>query len=81
MSLGSWELVLPRPGRVPSALKTPIPGPAEAAFTETFGMLLPPAKYLKTANGKAAYYEMLPSTPFSRAANSQLVDKNKALIN
>ncbi|KAF1847685.1 alpha/beta-hydrolase [Cucurbitaria berberidis CBS 394.84] len=48
------NLVLPRP-------KAPIPGPAEAIFTKVFGRLLPPAKYLNTVNGRAAYYEVLPS--------------------
>lgn len=58
----SGELVLPRPGGAPTSTLPPIPGPSEAAFTETFGTLLPPAKYLTTANGKAAYYEILPSS-------------------
>ncbi|KAH8653568.1 Alpha/Beta hydrolase protein [Xylariales sp. PMI_506] len=59
------ELFLPRPGSAPSSgpSKPPVPGPSEAAFTETFGKLLPPAKYLQTANGKAAYYEL--ATPAS----------------
>ncbi|KAH7057236.1 Alpha/Beta hydrolase protein [Macrophomina phaseolina] len=61
MSLDSGELVLPRPGTAPSSSKPPIPGPTEATFTETFGALLPPAKYLHTPHGKAAYYEMPPS--------------------
>lgn len=63
MSLGLEEFGLPRPGGAPSSSKSPIPGPAEAAFTETFGTLLPPAKYLNTVNGKAAYYEVLSSSP------------------
>jgi pimeloyl-ACP methyl ester carboxylesterase len=63
MSLISKDFVLPRPGGAPSTLKPPISGPTEAVFTNTFGKLLPPAKYLNTGNGKAAYYEIQPSTP------------------
>jgi pimeloyl-ACP methyl ester carboxylesterase len=62
MSLRSEDIVLPRPSQ---ALETPqeaIQAPSESAFTATFGKLLPPAKFLHTAIGKAAYYEILPST-------------------
>ncbi|KAF3801515.1 hypothetical protein GCG54_00014730 [Colletotrichum gloeosporioides] len=62
MSNSSELLVLPRPGGATATSKAPIQGPSEAAFTETFGALLPPAKFLKTATGKAAYYEMPPSS-------------------
>lgn len=62
MSPSTNEPVLPRPG-VASPSKPPISGPAEAAFTDTFGTLLPPVKYVHTDNGKAAYYEMPPSLP------------------
>lgn len=63
MSPGSGDFVLPRPdGAAPSASKTPIAGPTEAAFTDTFGALLPPAQILTTASEKAAYYEILPSS-------------------
>jgi pimeloyl-ACP methyl ester carboxylesterase len=65
MSIGSVDFVLPRPGGATGSSKPPIPGPTEAAFTETFGTLLPPARYLNTANGKAAYYEFLPSSSSS----------------
>lgn len=75
MSVNLGEFVLPRPGGAPSSLKTPIPGPAEAAFTETFGTLLPPVKYLHTANGKAAYYEVLPSYTFPPGNNSHTPDR------
>jgi pimeloyl-ACP methyl ester carboxylesterase len=57
----SLEFVLPRPG-APSSSKSPIPGPSEASFTETFGTLLPPVRYLNADKGKAAYYEILPSS-------------------
>ncbi|KAF4806440.1 putative 2-succinyl-6-hydroxy-2,4-cyclohexadiene-1-carboxylate synthase [Colletotrichum siamense] len=62
MSHSSEFLVLPRPGGATATSKTPIQGPSESAFTETFGALLPPVKFLKTATGKAAYYEMPPSS-------------------
>ncbi|KAF4969323.1 hypothetical protein FSARC_3397 [Fusarium sarcochroum] len=57
------ELVLPRPGGPPQPSQKPIPGPPESAFTETFGALLPPAKFLNTTHGKASYFEILPSVP------------------
>ena len=60
---GSNELVLPRPGAPYNSSQPPIPGPSESFFTQSFGTLLPPAKYLHTNNGKAAYYEMPPSSP------------------
>ncbi|KAF9734667.1 hypothetical protein PMIN06_006175 [Paraphaeosphaeria minitans] len=63
MSTTMNELVLPRPGQKSVEEKPPILGPTESAFTDTFGTLLPPAKYLHTANGKAAYYDILPSVP------------------
>ncbi|KAF6834092.1 valacyclovir hydrolase [Colletotrichum musicola] len=56
------HLVLPRPGGAPIPPQAPIPGPPEAAFTESFGALLPPAKFLTTPAGKAAYYEILPTS-------------------
>ncbi|KAF2689031.1 alpha/beta-hydrolase [Lentithecium fluviatile CBS 122367] len=55
-------LVLPRPGTVALPPQSLIPAPAEAAFTATFGTLLPQAKFLETSNGKAAYYKLLPSS-------------------
>ncbi|KAK7188497.1 valacyclovir hydrolase [Paraphaeosphaeria sporulosa] len=63
MSITTETLVLPRPGQERVEEKPPIPGPTESAFTDTFGALLPPAKYLYTANGRAAYYEILPTAP------------------
>ncbi|RSL51927.1 hypothetical protein CEP54_011145 [Fusarium duplospermum] len=65
MSLNQDELVLPRPGGAVGSPQPPISGPSEEAFTKTFGALLPPAKFLSTATGKAAYYELLPSSPRS----------------
>ncbi|KAB8262108.1 Alpha/Beta hydrolase protein [Aspergillus pseudonomiae] len=57
-------IVLPRPGAAPSSnAAQPIPAPSEAAFVATFGNRLPPASYLQTPHGKAAYYELLPSSP------------------
>jgi pimeloyl-ACP methyl ester carboxylesterase len=55
----SSMLVLPRPG-APYTSQPPIPGPSEEAFTQIFGTLLPPAKYIHTPHGKAAYYEKAP---------------------
>lgn len=55
--------VLPRPGGDPKATQNPIPGPSEADFTDAFGKLLPPAKFLHTDKGKVAYYDMPPSSP------------------
>ncbi|KAF1980441.1 alpha/beta-hydrolase [Bimuria novae-zelandiae CBS 107.79] len=60
MPLFPEELVLPRPGAGPST-RCPIPAPPESSFTETFGALLPPTKYVNTSNGKAAYYDISPS--------------------
>lgn len=75
MSLDLGEFVVPRPGRAPSPPKPPIQGPAEAAFIETFGALLPPAKYLNTDLGKAAYYDLLDSSPFSSRENPHIPDR------
>jgi pimeloyl-ACP methyl ester carboxylesterase len=63
MSSTTEELILPRPGQNYNIAKPPISGPVELAFTNTFGTLLPPAQYLQTTNGKAAYYELPPSAP------------------
>ncbi|QPC71330.1 hypothetical protein HYE68_002082 [Fusarium pseudograminearum] len=60
MSHVAEDLVLPRPGAETSP-QEPIQGPSEESFTKTFGALLPPAKFLKTAHGKVAYYETLSS--------------------
>lgn len=65
--------VLPRPKTATSgeALRS-IKAPPEAKFTETFGSLLPRASFLETTNGRAAYYQLPPSseadpsTPISR---------------
>jgi pimeloyl-ACP methyl ester carboxylesterase len=40
-----------------------IQAPPEASFIASFGSLLPRASYLQTQNGRAAYYELLPSSP------------------
>ncbi|KAI8658292.1 AB hydrolase-1 domain-containing protein [Fusarium keratoplasticum] len=63
MSFNPDQLVLPRPGGDVASPQPPISGPSEEIFTKTFGALLPPAKFLNTATGKAAYYELLPSSP------------------
>ncbi|EED21414.1 valacyclovir hydrolase, putative [Talaromyces stipitatus ATCC 10500] len=56
-------IVLPRPG----SSKTndnpqSIQAPSEADFVSTFGQLLPPASYLQTPIGGAAYYELPPTS-------------------
>jgi pimeloyl-ACP methyl ester carboxylesterase len=57
-------IVLPRPGTAKSGnALPPIQAPPEAAFVATFGSLLPQASYLQTPNGRAAYYELPPSSP------------------
>lgn len=66
--------VLPRPGTESSGAAPPtIQAPSEEAFVSIFGSLLPKASYLQTPVGKAAYYEIPPSsgssdhqTPVSR---------------
>jgi pimeloyl-ACP methyl ester carboxylesterase len=72
MSSSAEELILPRPGQSYDTAKPPIPGPTESAFTKTFGTLLPPAQYLQTIDGKAAYYELPPSAP---ATGSTTLDR------
>jgi pimeloyl-ACP methyl ester carboxylesterase len=62
MSSASSEFVLPRPGTSLPSPHPPISGPSEEAFTSTLGALLPPAQYLRTSTGKAAYYCISPST-------------------
>lgn len=69
------EFVLPRPGGAPSLRASPIPGPSEEVFTQTFGTLLPPAKYLKTIHGKAAYYELLPLSRPDPGTSSPAIDR------
>lgn len=56
------KLVLPRPGAAAGPSRPPVPAPTEATFTETFGKLLPPAQFFTTPHGKAAYYELLPTS-------------------
>ncbi|KAL5339436.1 Alpha/Beta hydrolase protein [Aspergillus crustosus] len=55
-------VVLPRPGDHLPDTQSPIAAPSEASFTSTFGKILPPATYLHTPHGRAAYYT-LPSSP------------------
>ncbi|TDZ22744.1 putative 2-succinyl-6-hydroxy-2,4-cyclohexadiene-1-carboxylate synthase [Colletotrichum orbiculare MAFF 240422] len=72
MSSGSDILVLPRPQGPAASPQAPISGPSEAAFTSAFGSLLPPAKFLATSTGKAAYYEFPPASP---GTSSQTPDR------
>jgi pimeloyl-ACP methyl ester carboxylesterase len=69
------EFVLPRPGQAPTSSQPPIPAPFEAAFIEAFGRVLPPAKYLKTVHGKAAYYEISPTPNHSPGCSSSTPDR------
>lgn len=62
MATESPQLVLPRPAAAPQIQSPPISGPTEAVFTDTFGTLLPPAQFFTTPTGKAAYYELLPTS-------------------
>lgn len=62
MATESAQLVLPRPGAAQATPSPPIPGPTETVFTDTFGKLLPPAQFFTTSHGKAAYYELPPTS-------------------
>ncbi|KAF2822887.1 alpha/beta-hydrolase [Ophiobolus disseminans] len=66
-------LVLPRPGAALTSPQPPVSGPSEEAFTQVFGKLLPPAQYIHTQHGKAAYYEKSPSSPSSTNASPDRV--------
>jgi pimeloyl-ACP methyl ester carboxylesterase len=66
------DLVLPRPNTPFDISKPPIPGPSESSFTSTFGTLLPPAQYLTTSTGKAAYYEFPSASNDSSPSNRVL---------
>ncbi|KAJ5173138.1 hypothetical protein N7492_005731 [Penicillium capsulatum] len=60
--MASALTVLPRPtARRPINTPWSIHAPTEASFTSTFGNLLPPASFVNTGNGRAAYYELLPT--------------------
>ncbi|PYI24225.1 alpha/beta-hydrolase [Aspergillus violaceofuscus CBS 115571] len=66
-------IVLPRPGTTTTTTPEPassIPAPTEAAFTSTFGPVLPKASYLQTPAGQAAYYSIPPTTQTSPGASS-----------
>ncbi|KAF2704084.1 alpha/beta-hydrolase [Pleomassaria siparia CBS 279.74] len=70
--MASTILSLPRPGGAANLSTVPVQGPTEAAFSSTFGALLPPTKYLNTVFGKAAYYEIPPTSP---GISSQIPDR------
>ncbi|KAG5792478.1 hypothetical protein H9Q69_008488 [Fusarium xylarioides] len=55
------DLIIPRPGASYKP-QPPVAGPTESAFVETFGALLPAAQFLQTPSGKAAYYDIKPSS-------------------
>ncbi|KAH6637901.1 Alpha/Beta hydrolase protein [Boeremia exigua] len=52
----STPLVFPRPNAPLSTGQAPIRAPSEEDFISTFGALLPPARYVELAEGRAAYY-------------------------
>jgi pimeloyl-ACP methyl ester carboxylesterase len=69
-------LVLPRPGTAqPSEVVQSIAAPSESAFTATFGNLLPPASYLQTPYGRAAYYPLPPSSPPPTAQSTKAISR------
>jgi pimeloyl-ACP methyl ester carboxylesterase len=56
-------IVLPRPGAAkPNGTTQSISAPSEDAFVAAFGKLLPPASFLSTEHGRAAYYEIQPTS-------------------
>ena len=61
--MSNTSIVLPRPGATISGETRSIQAPSEAAFVATFGSLLPAASYIQTPHGRAAYYELSPSSP------------------
>ncbi|KAF2004249.1 alpha/beta-hydrolase [Amniculicola lignicola CBS 123094] len=73
----SLNFILPRPG-APIQSRSPVHGPSEEAFVETFGALLPAAKYLTTGSGKAAYYEF--ESPEPGSAKPMLHTPNRVLF-
>ncbi|OAL50862.1 alpha/beta-hydrolase [Pyrenochaeta sp. DS3sAY3a] len=75
MPQSSNEIVIPRPGAVSGPPQPPIAGPDERIFTETFGKLLPEAKFLKTAHGTAAFYEILPLSSLSTEHSLPTLDR------
>lgn len=58
---------LPRPGTVENGEARTIAAPSEADFVSTFGQLLPPASYLQTKYGRAAYYSIPSAQPTADA--------------
>lgn len=70
----SNPLVLPRPGAASSdTAPHSIQAPSEETFISTFGQLLPKASYLQTPKGKAAYYEIHPSSSDAKAPISRVL--------
>ncbi|KAF3392380.1 hypothetical protein DPV78_010584 [Talaromyces pinophilus] len=68
-------LVLPRPGAKHTSddhQQQPIQAPSEAAFVSAFGQLLPPASYLQTPIGRAAYYSLPPSSSTPTPTDSKI---------
>ncbi|TLS26195.1 hypothetical protein PpBr36_05065 [Pyricularia pennisetigena] len=61
-------LSLPRPGTAATTPPAPVAAPSEAHFTQTFGRLLPPASFLTTPQGTAAFYNLPPWTTVPESA-------------
>ncbi|KAH8174075.1 alpha/beta hydrolase family protein [Sarocladium implicatum] len=79
MSAAGEYTAFPRPGP-PESSPDPIPAPSEAAFTQTFGQLLPPAKFINTAKGKAAYYEFPSSTSSSASGGDSAITPRRVVL-
>ncbi|KAF3396229.1 hypothetical protein F1880_007156 [Penicillium rolfsii] len=71
--MSSKLIVLPRPGASqPNDISQPIRAPTEANFVANFGQLLPPASYLQTSHGRAAYYELPASSPAPSGSSNKI---------
>ncbi|PSR84124.1 putative valacyclovir hydrolase [Coniella lustricola] len=63
-------VVIPRPTTALPHDSSAIPAPTEESMVQVFGKLLPPATYLTTPYGRAAYYVYPPRTAASEAGNN-----------
>lgn len=66
-------VILPRPRTVKTGDAFQIiKAPSEAAFISTIGNVLPPASYLQTSKGTAAYYKMKAPSPVSDSSTKPI---------
>lgn len=72
MAPGSDDVVLPRPHTANYTASEPNSAPPEAAFTSTFGTLLPIADFLNE-DAKVAYYSLPPTSASSGKATPERV--------